>query len=798
MRSNRISRLPRYKLPTTTTTAITTVPYKMTLTKPSHLSLQDVYNQLENVNDRACLDKISDICLSDWNRFDISDFSFILEMVQCTSTSQQEFWEFMATLIRFSIPHIKHSDERNLMEWKRTIAFAMIEVFWKQDQSVFIKQVKKLKTRPRPDIVIDYWGPFASDAEILSHTMIDSLRDTYYRKKALQLYGALSEHGIGMRSKTLETFISMAVNSGDGQQLERIGEMLLRLEELRHKRPLSGSEEEQRRNRPFMMPAKSMDSFIFGACNNGLYVLARAVFDKGLEANQKYRITTYTMILNSLSVNGFGFDIVEAENTLMKKTNSNRYSKNQGRPNRKSGVRQSPNSPKAIHVADPGDIERYIAAMEIQEIKPTIITLNVIAKLYLEMSLYKVNDSPLWKNAFTRYNPLDLKPDIVTYNTLLAYYEKQKDLGKMKGIYNSMANAQDEGRSVKQRKQRRQDKPMTNSQDLDHVAPESLNQAESSIVDDAKNHEQSLEETIYQPRKYIQPKQPYTRSNRDIYTYNTMLHALLKHAVETKDVTAIGQCFHDMEQDGISADTVTFNTNIIYHISRGDYDSAMQVFRSMDSNNIQEAGSQEFKLMAGPHYAGLSSKPRKSRPSTITKTMSDYIETTVEDESYSTVSTGQLEETPSFQVAKPEPMPDVITFTSLINGFAQSNDMAKATDMFMEMTKKFKVEPNLKTYTALAAGLHGIGDHVSAEKLWDEVAGDEEEGKFRSNTRRFSRHDKKDDRDSREQVDLEEEERAERQEQEQWKNGEAWGNLTIAERRQVKTIREMYKDPLKN
>ncbi|KAK3821299.1 MAG: hypothetical protein J3Q66DRAFT_367013 [Benniella sp.] len=556
--------------------------------------------------------------------------------------------------------------------------------------------------------------------------MIESLMLTFRQKKAFELYNNLSEHGASMPLRLLEGIVRIAVADNNSSQLTRIGNMLLRHEEL-HQEFLSTMSSTSNtpsatrpRNRPLLMPSKLLDSFIYSACANGLYELARAVFDKGLEAGRKYRISTFTIILNSYSIKGLGFDIVSA--TIKEdKEWSHRRSKLRGR-----GNNDKPNDGAAtddvlhtldmdIAVATPKVIEKYISAMEQQNIYPTMTTLNVLVKLYLEMDLYKVADAPSWTAAFRRYNPLGLMPDVVTNNTLLSHYEKLGDLAAMKQIYNSMAgdNGRDPsgtGRSRSRSRPRR----LQCKEPVDQHPPAN---GDTFSVDNTTcrlNSEQDLL-TESTDERSLPPRS--LRSNRDIYTYNTMLHALLQHAVKTKDIVSIGQCFHDMEQDGISVDTVTFNTNIWYHISRRDLVAAMQVFRSMKSVAVgsdSPNGMGESRIM-------VSSNPIRSKPSaaTLGKRMG-----VTNDPYYPSNSDPYpfLEQSDATAMpSKSPPPPDVVTLTSIISGFGQAGQMNDISFIFREMTAKLRIEPNLKTYSALAAGLHRAGDHRRAGMLWDIV-----------------------------------------------------------------------------
>ncbi|KAG0007642.1 hypothetical protein BGZ80_004414 [Entomortierella chlamydospora] len=809
------------------------------ITTPTHASLFETYNRCFSGNDFVAIDVVIDTLSDKWKEFTPHDFVFSLEMIQDLSTSQQEFWESMATLIRYSFSHMNHMYAQSSQEWRRTIAYAMMEVFWKQDLSAFADQIERARERPAAAQELDCWGPFSSDAEILAHITIDSLLLTYCQKRALELFEILSERGISMPGRFLESFIRVAVANGDGYQLERIGGMLLRQEELYHRSSLLTSEDTRPRNRPLTMPSRLMDVFVQGACDNGLFELAREVFDRGLEANRKYRAITFTRILNSYSVKEFGFDVVDAANSIKKRAKVDRLPKRRKDVD-DSGALVMPSRPvdddaasvqrppaKAITVADPKDIEKYISVMETLGIEPSIVTLNVLTKLYLEMAQYKVPDAPVWKSAFKRYNPLGLEPDVVTHNTLLAYYEKHRDLTTMRKIYDDMVGVPGGGWVNKSKRARRlQRKQAEQGRVNSHETSDLKKTGELTFGNDTAAQDHDLSQSRYSSEN--KPSSPrHIRSNRDIYTYNTMLHALLQHAVETKDIASIGQCFYDMEQDGISADTVTFNTNILYHISRGDYAAAMQVYHSMDgtahvakrmtavsSDSWASSSAATTGILAGLGPAGSSSsKPIRSTPSFVTS-MPQYKLKGADgdkrvynvDEGSQAPSSPKPAKGPAAVAATSQdspPEPDVVTFTSLISGFGQSNKMDKAISVFMEMTKRFKIEPNLKTYSALAAGLHRAGDHERAERLWDEVLVDEE----KSNERKEMHWNSSDNEGQasetnsggrqEEEIELSEEERAERLYQERLIGGDMGGHLTVLERRQVEARRRMYRDSLK-
>ncbi|KAF8941386.1 hypothetical protein BGZ58_010178 [Dissophora ornata] len=825
------------------------------MTTPVHPDLLELCRQ-QPVHDISMMtDRVVKICQEQYRNFTAEDFSFILMMVQDFSASQQQFWESMATLIRYSNLHLKHIYMADIQEWQRTMAYAMLEVFWRQDQSLFLEQIDRARLHETSN---SGPGQMGSDAEILSHTMIESLFRTYYEKRALELYEILNERGISMPGRLLESFVRVAVSRGDGLQLERIGNMLLRQEELYQESLTSASTNENTRNRPLMMPVMLMDSFIRGACECELYELARAVFDRGLEAGQKYRASTFTMILNSYSVKDFGFDIVVAAS--MADTRSWRSQRPRRERNRRESgaqamfdkledgndvigddhnVSSSRPTARTIAVANPEEIEKYVLVMEEQDIKPSIMTLNVLVKLYLEMTQYKVPNAPAWKSAFRRYNPLRLEPDLVTNNTLLAYYEKHKDLTTMKKIYDGMAGTLDGGfirksRTGAQRRIRQAEQIQENenepivlesldnqSQNEEDLSDEHAEQPKKRRQGQQREHQEQVQERL-SPRRHI-------RANRDIYTYNTMLHALLQHAVESKDIDSIGQCFQDMELDGISADTVTFNTNILYHISRGDLTAAVQVFRSMEGPARK---SPVFNVAMGDRWATDSaisgsssmrfdkspSKPRRSIPSFVstaslsrpqTVSLAPRTESKSKDHSHVQDPAGPspvLSEATVSSSNSP-PVPDVVTLTSLISGFGQLGQMDRTTLFFKEMTDQYRIEPNFKTYSTLVAGLHHAGDHERAERLWDIVLEEDEmrnqsassNGELADNSNTLDANGiTKGGSDMGKDPEMLNVEKAERLQCQKQSEGQMGRLLTIMERRQLEARRKMYKDSLED
>ncbi|KAG0308694.1 hypothetical protein BGZ98_007165 [Dissophora globulifera] len=827
-------------------------------TKPNHPMLIELQQQRPIQDMTAAVDCAIRICQTQRKDLTARDFEFILETIQDYSTSQQQFWEAITTLIRWSIPQLKNN-LINVDDWRETLAFAMIEVYWKQDASMFITQIERSRIHAAQEHGLEPVLEFSSEAEVLSHSMIDSLFMTFYPRRALELYAALSERGIGMPSRLLESFIRVAVAQKDSRQLECIGNMLLRHEELYQESLASATPDAKICNRPLIMLPKLMDTFIRGASENQQYELARAVFDRGLEIGQRYRTTTFTMILNSFSVKEFGFDIVA--NAMERQSRNRRRSRRRKTSSEidtdSADKVQFPRT-RPISVADPKEMEKYVSAMRRQGTKVNMVTLNVLVKLYLEMMQYKVPDAPAWKTAFKTYNPQRLEPDIVTYNTLLSYYEKRGDLATMRKIYDDMVGIPEGGfiKSWRVKKQQKKKKQLIQAENQDDSDSDGTDQFVSRVEEsyasqtESHGHLQSQEHAEQSPDQQEERKRDrrlgsvsyptqHVRSNRDIYTYNIMLHALLQHAVDTKDIASIGQCFQDMELDGISADTVTFNTNILYHISRGDLTSALQVFRSMEGVHARPS---ETSAVANGSWGGgrdsllpdkrtdddcwnkVFSKPVRSLPSyqsnatALPKTMHLYqdaegqgvAEETAQLQDLSSRPSSQLRSTPSeteaaaasASASNTPPAPDVVTLTSLMSGFGQLDKMDQVAHFFKEMTNRYRIEPNLKTYSTLVAALRRSGDHVRAERLWDIVLEEDERQRKQdlSSKKEKGGSQHGDVETSSHNHDQEggiwEDEMAERLQYQKLMDGHSNGHLTIMERRQVEARRKMYKDAL--
>lgn len=683
-------------------------------TTPPHPGLLELHLQLDEGGAQSSIyNRALNICRTDHGKLNRHDFLFILETIQDYSTSQQQFWESVSVLARSSMTRLGKLGSEESQLWQRSIASAVLGVYLKQDQKQFLRQVEVLAQRcvssPGPESrdqpEDEQWldsQPITSDAKILASTMLDSLLLMLNKKRAMDLFEALGENDVVLPSRYLTSFVRIAVSQLDGFLLERIGDMLINNEKFSQKYPQDKAVISGSRTRPLDLSAKLMDSFVHGACESELYDLARAVFDQTLDAGRRYRLSTYNRILNSYSVKGFGFDIVaaaEAENKKIKR----RRSSSRGKVDMAGAVssrgqitefeNNNPVTARAIAVVDPKDVAKYVVAMRDQGVVPNTVTLNILVKLYLEMAQYKVPEAPHWRTAFRTYNPLRLKPDVVTNNTLLAYYEKHRDLATMKKIYESMAGVPI---IVQQSKRDRR--------------------LQAKMAQD-----ESGEGELQDKDEHQQPLRP-TRSNRDIYTYNTMLHALLQHAVESKDIASIGQCFYDMEQDGITADTVTFNTNILYHITGGNLSSATQVFRSMErtAKTLKESVPElEGDQLLDLQLARNRSKPVKSIPTyAALSSHSQDINTPTVVSSSVAYDTSPSSTTPD---PAPAPAPDVVTLTSLISGFGQAKQMKRATQYFKEMTEQYKIQPNLKTYSTIVAGLHRTGHHEKAEKVWDIV-----------------------------------------------------------------------------
>ncbi|KAI1321569.1 hypothetical protein EDD11_003049 [Mortierella claussenii] len=803
-RSRRIAGLPKWRN-TPSQKADTVRPLcKRSATIPIHSGLLDLYRQKQG--SATPIQQALEVS-NDYKNLAPQDFMFILEIIQNYSCSQEEFWESMVLLVRHSPPFVNTAVSVNIQEWKSTLAYAVLEVYWGQDQAVFMEQVERAKKRIQPEKV-QRCGQLLSDAEMMSHFMVDSLSRTYSQRQGLELYGRLCESGIEMPARILETFVRVAVSCNDGQQLERIGNMLLKHEDQFQRSVRSANAELQISNRPLAMSPKLMDTFIEGACASELYELARAVFDRGLEAGQRYRAITFTRILNSYSVKDFGFDIVSAAVFEEKRARRARGAKQvQRQPVSHTHALYPTN--RAITVANPQEIEKYVTAMQAQDVQPNMTTLNVLVKLFLEMNQYRVPGAPNWKLAFTAYNPLNLQPDVVTYNTLLAYYEKHRDLTTMKRIYDDMAGTLDDKwikslAKVNRMKRQHSEPEQHGNDDTVHAVGAAMTEDRNAAMNDEKVQKRPS------PSHHI-------RSHRDIYTYNTMLHALLQHAVDTKDIASIGQCFHDMELDGVPADTVTFNANIMYHISRGDVAAAMQVYRSMDRASRE---TDEPSAVPGPWSENITDCVAESSAKTRAKSLSKPIKSAPSYESYflgrpkslsgAVTGTGSKEpyrrdsasSSKSCTDALVPPPPDVVTLTSLITGFGRLRQMDRATEIFKEMTNQFGIEPNLKTYSALAAGLHRSGDHQLAEQLWDMMLEEDEMQKCEveglADTPKADSYNVLDNElhIPHEDAELRPSEQRERLQHQSQKLGRTKGYLTTMERQQVEFRRKLYQQLL--
>ncbi|KAG9064980.1 hypothetical protein KI688_002299 [Linnemannia hyalina] len=745
-------------------------------TTPLHPRLFELQlHQDEGAAHSSIYNRALDICRIDRADFNRYDFLFILETIQDYSTSQQQFWESISVLARSSMARMGKVGGEESQLWQRAIASAVLGVFLRQDQTRFLRQVEILAqssvglsgiesmTHAEDESLQDS-QPTMSDATILASTMLDSLLLMLNKKRAMDLFEALGESDVVLPSRYLTSFIRIAVSQLDGFLLERIGNMLLSNERFSQDFPRDTTVVSGSRARPIHLSAKAMDSFVHGACENELFDLARTVFDQTLDAGRRYRVSTFNRILNSYSVKGFGFDIVAAAEAESKKA-KRRRSSSRGRVDVSGAVSSqdhltesevnNPATARAIAVVGPRDVAKYVVAMRDQGVVPNIVTLNVLVKLYLEMAQYKVPEAPYWKTAFRTYNPSKLKPDLVTNNTLLAYYEKHRDLATMKRIYDSMAGV---ATTVQQSKR-----------DLRLQAKMVQDGAVEVQLEgkDGQMHQQ-------QQQPHLQHQLRRTRSSRDIYTYNTMLHALLQHAVESKDIASIGQCFYDMEQDGITADTVTFNTNILYHITGGNLSSATQVFRSMErtAKSLRESAlEQDIDPLSDPQLARTRSKPVKS--ASTYATLSSLSQDTNPPRVVSPSVSGNASSPHATVDPAPAPAPDVVTLTSLISGFGQANQMKKATQYFKEMTDRYRIQPNLKTYSTIVAGLHRTGNHEKAEKVWDIVL-EEDSPAHQNSSPTWDASAVADD-------DVEQEPST---------------TLTIMERRQVEARRKLYNDSL--
>ncbi|KAF9910526.1 hypothetical protein EC991_006344 [Linnemannia zychae] len=765
-RSERIVTLKEWRNQTTATSFVPLSAYSRTI--PPNPILFDLQLQQDGGGANSSIyNKVIDICRTHRGELNRHDLLFILETIQDYSTSQQQFWESISILSHSGRVCMGKVGGQEQSLWDRALASAVLGVYLKQDQIKFLRQVETLAVNPvsllRPTTEEQPQEPpsLISDAEILSSTVLDSLLLMLHKRRAMDLFEALEQNNIALPNRHLASIVRIGVSQLDGYLLERVGNMLLNNEKLFQDSPYDDALDILFKTRPMHLSAKLMDSFVHGACESELYELAREVFDKALDGGQRYRVSTFNRILNSYSVKGFGFDIVAAAEAESKRARRRRNS-SRGRTEMTGIVSDRDNSvgiegnslvsARAIAVADPRDVTKYVLAMKNQGVVPNIVTLNVMVKLYLEMAQYKVSEAPHWKSAFRIYNPSNLKPDLVTNNTLLAYYEKHRDLATMKRIYDSMAGVPTTTQISKR---------------------EWRLQAKDAMKEGQEGQSQDKDEQLkQQPLQQIR----HTRSNRDIYTYNTMLHALLQHAVDSKDIASIGQCFYDMEQDGLTADTVTFNTNILYHIAGGNLSSAIQVFRSMERTAKKHAETlpeQDTDAWTDPRLARTLSRPVKSVPTYVA--LSSLSQDTSSPVSNAAMEPDATSSSPTTADPAPAPAPDVVTFTSLISGFGNASQMKKATQYFTEMTERYKIQPNLKTYSTIVAGLHRTGNHQKAEKLWDIVL----EGDSPKNP---SQPLKLGETSEINEDDVEQ---------------EPLRTLTIMERRQVEARRKLYADSFK-
>ncbi|KAF9926568.1 hypothetical protein FBU30_003855 [Linnemannia zychae] len=727
-------------------------------TTPPHPALLELqFQQDKGVHYLSIYKGVLDICVNCRDELSRHDFLFILEVILDYSTSRQQFWESITILSRSSMACLGKVGGEDLQLWEKAISSAILGVYPRSpNMKTLMKHFKQLTQDPlmRGTNSKDK----RTDVEVLASTILDGLLLKASTKRAMDLYVELEKHNVSLPNRYLSRFIRIAVSQLNRDLLEQIGNLLLDNERFFQAFRSSDILNLESRTRPIHLSTKIMDSFIYGACKSELYELARAVFDHTLESDQKYRVSTFNNILNSYSVKSFGFDIVEAAELEKKRAkrlrNSYRCIPDEKQPSERNGLE----SVGKITVAEPGDIAKYMSTMKYQGVVPNIVTLNILVKLYLEMNRYKVPKAPYWKAAFWAYNPSKLQPDLVTNNTLLAYYEKQGDLETMKRIYDSMANAPTSSRlSGRERK------------------------SEPKTAQEMTEKEQYQDMDMQECQQQHQPVETSqsTQSSRDIYTYNTMLHALLQHAVESKDFTPIEQCFRDMANDGISADTVTFNTNILYHIAGGNLPSATQVFHKMERSARKQDRS-KFKENSRAHslpvkslstHIALSNRPTDSNSHQVTPTYAS------DDAS---PSDSDVE-------SPPVPAPDIVTLTSLISGFGLANQMDKAAQYFNKMTNYYNIKPNLKTYSTIVAGLHRAGEHQKAEMVWNAVLEEEKSPAKETQQRHKPSKTAPIHSDSNNNDNNDDDDDAEK---------ETTHALTVMERKQAEALRKLYNNPL--
>ncbi|KAF9972602.1 hypothetical protein BGZ73_004278 [Actinomortierella ambigua] len=655
-----------------------------------------------------------------------SDYTYVLAIMDQSVSSQQQFWRFLSPVVRRTIT--KESEDSSF--WKVALGKYVTPIYRAQDRSVFLQQLARLDDGIEEGIKGKNDGgsidnhrsvedeekrrPLLTDQYVLGKMMVESLMYPGNNdKEAATLYEALSLQGLVRFHKDIfGMLVKRATLMCNASQISLLGEMMLRHEGLFSQNKVQ--------NRPLLIHRTYMDNFLLKACELGFETLARDVFQASIAAGRCLRASSFNIILNSYSTKQFGPSLLQTAAQMRQqrrqrpqrqdggaRTVTNKHSRSSGNSNSNSNISTIQERLAAFRLGKVGrsmmtthmePVDELVREMERLGVVPDMGTLNILVKLYLEVDLQGVHEARPWQEVFTRYNPADLEPDTVTCNTLLAFYERKRDLVMMRTIYDSMTTAEVIGSVTKTRKQRRKE-----------TREEGLLSADQSVPE--------KEEDVL------------VKSQRDVYTYNTMLHALLRHSKDPKDTAAIGQVFYDMEQDGIPADTVTFNTNIMFHIRRGDFMAAMQVYQDMHESEHSVGKDKEETLALAQVKDRSAQRRRTIRRSlpTWAKQSSPAASITAEEDSSrtpsDTLSNLSIPKSLSRAFTPTPPTRDAVTYTSLMSGYGQSSQMEIATFFFSEMVR-LGLEPNFKTYSTLVAGLERAGDFQRAQTLWDMVLKD--------------------------------------------------------------------------
>ncbi|KAG0264228.1 hypothetical protein DFQ27_001347 [Actinomortierella ambigua] len=664
------------------------------------------------------LQTVMDVLIDPTAELEFSDYAYVLAIIDQAVSSQQQFWTILSHFVRRTIT--KESEDTKF--WKVRLGKYVIPVYRSQDRSIFLQQLARLDgevkeaCKEKDDGSHEEGGeegrrkPLLTDQYILGKLMVESLvYPATDDKEAALLFDALNVHGqIRFHKDVFGTLVKRATLMHSAPQISLLGEIMLRHEALfaQNKVP----------SRPLLIHRTYMDNYLLKACELGFETLARDVFQASLAAGRCHRTSSFNIILNSYSTKQFG--PVSFASTAQLRQQRRRQQRQDIDPHRSTSKRSGDNDSgnfntlqerlAALRVGKFGrsmltthlePVDKLVREMEQFGVVPDMGTLNILVKLYLEVDLQGIHESRHWQEVFTRYNPADLEPDTVTCNTLLAYYERKRDLVMMRTIYESMTTAEEVGSVVKTRRQRRKE---------------------------ARESDQQPEQPL--PKK---EEDVLVKSQRDVFTYNTMLYALLRHAKDPTDMAAIGQVFYDMEQDGIPADTVTFNTNIMFHIRRGDFVAAMQVYQDMYE---QPAVKDKEETLVRDHPTRRRRTIQKSLPTWTRQPSSTALSTEPLDNTPSdSLSNLSIPKSLSRAFTPTPPTRDSITYTSLMSGYGQSNQMEIATFFFSEMVR-LGLEPNFKTYSTLVAGLERAGDFQRAQTLWDMVL---KEGKLTPKERKL-------------------------------------------------------------